>query len=143
MRRLAHVLTLSVSVAAASFALCAGQVRADEPAESGKIAPVAQLARSFQDFCAQWLAKLDKRERVNQKNASKSGRGEYTAYGDVMIRCEAKPSGDSSRNAIGRLVYYELRVRNGVEKAIKGQPDIVSRTEVMEIFRFAGKRWRY
>ena len=143
MRRLAQVLTLSVTVSVALFALCAAPVRADEPARSGKVAPVAQLARSFQDFCAQWLAKLDQRERFNQKNARKSGGGEYTAYGDVMLRCEAKPNGGSSRNAIGRLVYYELRVRDAAKQAATGQPAILSRTEVMEIFRFDGERWRY
>jgi hypothetical protein len=138
--RLAIVLTISATCA--GFALCAGQASAGD-AKPAKAAPVAQLASSFQDFCAQWLAKLDKRERFNQKKAKKTADGEYIAYGDVMIRCEAKPNGDSSRNAIGRLVYYELRVRDGAKKAAKSQPDVLSRTEVMEIFRFDGKAWLY
>ena len=137
--RLAVVLTILATCA--GFALCAGDAYADD-AKPDKPAPVAKLAISFEDFCAQWLAKLDRRERMNQMNASKNGNTEYTAYGDVMIRCEAKPIGDSS-NAIGRLVYHELRVRDGDKKAANGQPDILSRTEVMEIFRFDGARWRY
>ena len=135
-------IVLIVSATCAGFALCPAPVCADD-AKPGKAAPVARLASSFQDFCAQWLAKLDKRERHNQLKASKSGKGEYIAYGDVMIRCEAKPIGDSGRSAIGRLVYYEMRVRDGAKKAAKDQADVLSRTEVMEIFRFDGERWRY
>ena len=138
--RVAIVLTISATCA--GFALCPAEACADDP-KPAKAAPVAQLASSFQDFCTHWLAKLDKRERFNQMKASKNGKGEYTAYGDVMIRCEAKPIGDSGRGAIGRLVYYELRVRAGDKKAAKDRPDVLSRTEVMEIFRFDGERWRY
>ncbi len=139
MRRLTCVQSPShtavLAVAFAWLVLAPGQARAEEPR-----APVAKAAKSFQDFCAQWLAKLDKRERFNRRNASKSGGSEYTAYGDVMIRCEAKPSGNDN-NAIGRLVYHELRVRDASKKAGQAAQDVLERVEVMEIFRFDGTKW--
>lgn len=55
-------IVLIVSATCAGFALCPAPVCADD-AKPDKAAPVARLASSFQDFCAQWLAKLDKRER--------------------------------------------------------------------------------
>ena len=107
-------IVLTISAICAGFALCPAEVCADD-AKPGTAAPVAQLASSFQDFCAQWMAKLDKRERFNQMKASKNGKGEYTAYdGTAMKTYELFPGPHASlehllRSAGSEVMALDLR----------------------------------
>ena len=109
-----------------------------------------KLSRSFHQFCSLWMAKLDEREQRNQKIArpAANGRGvivEYTAYADSLVSCEVKPVG-SSGALVGRIVYHELLVqKHGATEAQaqQGEENVVERIEVMEIFRFDGKAWKY
>ncbi len=109
-----------------------------------------KLARSFNRFCSLWMAKLDQREQRNQKIAkpAQNGRGvilEYTAYTDSPVSCEVKPVGLSGA-MVGRIVYHELLVRKHgatAAQAQRSEEDVVERTEVMEIFRFDGRAWKY
>ena len=109
-----------------------------------------KLSRSFHQFCSLWMAKLDEREQRNQKIArpAANGRGvivEYTAYTDSPVSCEVKPVG-SSGALVGRIVYHELLVqKHGATEAQAQQSEenVVERIEVMEIFRFDGKAWKY
>ena len=109
-----------------------------------------KLSRSFHQFCSLWMAKLDEREQRNQKIArpAANGRGvivEYTAYTDSPVSCEVKPVG-SSGALVGRIVYHELLVqKHGATEAQaqQGEENVVERIEVLEIFRFDGKAWKY
>ena len=109
-----------------------------------------KLSRSFHQFCSLWMAKLDEREQRNQKIArpAANGRGvivEYTAYTDSPVSCEVKPVG-SNGALVGRIVYHELLVqKHGATEAQaqQGEENVVGRIEVLEIFRFDGKAWKY
>ncbi len=109
-----------------------------------------KLSRSFHQFCSVWMAKLDEREQRNQKIAKPAAndRGvivEYTAYTDSPVSCEVKPVG-SSGALVGRIVYHELLVqKHGATEAQaqQGEENVVERIEVLEIFRFDGKAWKY
>jgi hypothetical protein len=97
------------------------------------------------------MGKLAERERFNLKNAPARKHGdnvvvEYVGYGKTPTRCEAKASGVPSNPFVGKLVYQEMRYeRSGASKdrALTSQPRVLSTTEVMEIFRFDGRRWVY
>ncbi len=107
------------------------------------------VSGSFQKFCEQWMAKLDNRRQFSLRRAEAEPAGEqvllhYRDYSPTAVLCEVKPGKDGS--AIGRLVYHELQMEKSGKnrkKALANQPNVLSRTEVMEIFRFDGKRWKY
>jgi len=106
-------------------------------------------AESFDSFCAEWMGKLAVREQQNLKKMEytpKAGRvvGAYTGYEKVPIRCQsrAKPGAPG----VGTLVYHEVHYEKAgptVEGAKSSAPAVVEKVEVMEIFRFDGKKWKY
>lgn len=106
--------------------------------------------RSFESFCAQWMSKLDDRERHNLASAeiNKDGNGffvEYVGYAEKPVRCEASRVG-SARTVVGKLVYHELRVRRTAPTraaARRSAPRVLHEIEVLEIFRHDGSRWVY
>ena len=112
-------------------------------------APVTARAESFDSFCAEWMGKLAAREQANLKKMEytpKGGRvvGSYTGYEKVPVRCQsrAKPGAPG----VGTLVYHEVRYQKAgatVEGAKSSAPEVLEKTEVMEIFRFDGKKWKY
>lgn len=111
-------------------------------------APTAS-AESFDSFCAQWMGKLEQREKQNlakvQYSRGSSGmEGKYVGYERVPVRCQtrAKPG----KPGVGTLVYHELRYRKSgatVEQAKSSAPQVVEKVEIMEIFRFDGQKWKY
>jgi hypothetical protein len=125
---------------AAALGVSAVPARADEAADPS--------AASFQGFCSQWMSKLADRKLFNLKRAQpeKSGDGVVLHYDEYSapVSCEAKRGKNGS--LIGRLVYHELHMlKSGASHkgALADQPDVLSRTEVLEIFRHDGKHWKY
>ena len=122
--------------------LCTSAVpaRADEVADPG--------AASFKNFCSQWMSKLADRKLFNLKRAAPEPSAEgvslkYDEY-SAPVSCEAKRG--KNGNLIGRLVYHELHMlKSGASHkgALEDKPDVLSRTEVLEIFRHDGKHWKY
>lgn len=111
------------------------------------------LARDpdFASFCAEWMQKLEARERWNLSRAKPSREGDqfvldYIGYDREPLRCEARPSGHPGAPFVGRLVYYELRYRKrgGSQRdAREGLAHVVGRVRVLEVFRHDGRRWVY
>jgi hypothetical protein len=111
-------------------------------------APAAS-AESFDSFCAQWMGKLEQREKqnlakVHYARGAGGVEGKYTGYERVPVRCQtrAKPG----KPGVGTLVYHELKYKKSgatVEQAKSSAPQVVEKTEVMEIFRFDGQKWKY
>jgi hypothetical protein len=106
--------------------------------------PASGVLASFQSFCGEWMHKLAAREAANQKKAATDSNGarEYVGYETTPVRCETKPTGVKSNPFVGKLVYHELRYRQPAG-ASAARRDVVGRVEVMEIFRFDGRRWQY
>jgi hypothetical protein len=112
-------------------------------------APTASQAESFDSFCAEWMGKLAVREQQNLKKMEytpKAGRvvGSYTGYEKVPVRCQtrAKPG----TPGVGTLVYHEVHYQKAghtAEAAKSSPPEVVEKVEVMEIFRYDGKKWKY
>lgn len=108
-------------------------------------------SQSFERFCSTWMGKLAERERNNLQHATPRRNGsaflvEYTGYAKQPTRCEARETGVPSNPFIGKLTYHELRYqRSGAtpERAQAGDASVLEQVEVMEIFRFDGKRWVY
>ncbi len=109
------------------------------------------VGHGFHRFCDTWLGKLAKRERANFSKAKprKNGSGvvlEYTGYSKKVLRCDAKATGASQNPFVGKMVYTEGTYRKiGATHAAarKNQLQIMTETEVMEIFRYDGSRWVY
>ena len=109
------------------------------------------VAMSFRSFCAEWMTKLESRERRNQRRAGarRNGDGvvlEYTGYVERPLRCEAKRSGSSAVGAIGQIAYHQLTLQQHGrtrDRALRSRPAVLRRIEVIEIFRFDGSRWVY
>jgi hypothetical protein len=115
-------------------------------------APAARAdGHAFERFCGEWMEKLAQRERDNVANlrmVQRDGRfvGEFVGYGKAPVRCTAKPTGHRDNPYVGRLVYHEIRYRHAGPTASEARRNMaaeVTRTEVMEIFRFDGQRWVY
>jgi len=128
--------------------LGAHQVTAGEKQVPAKNAPGAHR---FGKFCESWLGKLRKRERDNRKSAKvrKTASGvviSWIGYGDRALQCKARSSRAPGTQFIGKLKYNELGYeRRGSSRraALKAKPVVVTRTEVLEIFRHDGSRWIY
>jgi len=113
--------------------------------------PALTAGNSFERFCSTWMGKLEERERNNLRSAAARKEGsafalEYIGYAKAPTRCESRSTGVPSNPFIGKLVYHELRYkRSGAtpERAQSGDAKVLEAVEVMEIFRFDGKRWVY
>ena len=71
---------------------------------------------------------------------------EYTGYSKKVLRCDAKATGGSQNPFVGKMVYSEgpyRKIGATREAARKNQPQAMTQTEVMEIFRYDGSRWVY
>ena len=104
------------------------------------------VAMSFRSFCAEWMTKLESRERRNQRRDRDGVVLEYTGYVERPLRCEAKRSGSSAVGAIGQIAYHQLTLRQHGrtrDRALRSRPAVLRRIEVIEIFRFDGSRWVY
>jgi hypothetical protein len=106
-------------------------------------------AEDFDSFCAEWMGKLAVREQQNLQKmqyAPQGGRmvGSYKGYDKVPIRCQSRAKVGSP--GVGTLVYNEVhyqKVGPTVEGAKTSSPQVVEKVEVMEIFRYDGKKWKY
>jgi hypothetical protein len=121
---------------------------AASPAGADNASP--DVGVSFRAFCSSWMAKLDQRRQENARRAEPVPDGdrvaiEYTAYSPEPVACHARKR-EGATSAVGQLVYQELRVRATGTTAAKARaavPNVVSKTDIVEIFRFDGRRWRY
>jgi hypothetical protein len=116
------------------------------------LAPAARANDgAFDRFCADWMAKLAQREHQNliKVRWEKQGGalvGSYTGYARKPIQC--KPTGvvTPGRPAVGKLVYQEIvyQKRGATPAAAKSaEPAVLRTTEVMEVFRYDGRKWMY
>ena len=104
---------------------------------------------SFRQFCGEWMRKLDSRELRNRGLAPNlsSERGvvlEYIGYSATPVNCQTRVH--QTVGPIGKIVYHELRLRQrGTTRAraIANDPIVLHRIEVIEFFRFDGRRWIY
>jgi len=102
----------------------------------------------FDRFCREWREKLRQREQSNRSSVAWKPvggeiEGRYLGYGEITD-CRVKLS--SSRAPVGILSYEELTYRlagGSREEAERSAAEVVSRTEVTEIFRYSRGRWQY
>jgi hypothetical protein len=151
------LLSMPVALLVAAFLLAPKVASASGdtlPSVSGNDTPAAAqqaAGHGFHRFCDTWLDKLAKRERANLAKAKprKNGSGvvlEYTGYSKKVLRCDAKATGISRNPFVGKMVYTEGTYRKigaTLAAARKNQPQIMTQTEVMVIFRYDGSRWVY
>ncbi|MCP4006374.1 MAG: hypothetical protein GY725_19520 [bacterium] len=149
------LLTLLLFLSAGSLGLLRPAM-AGLPAVSASPTPIPERAaagRSFSKFCNTWMTKLARRELDNRRSARPRRSGskwvlEYIGYAKHHDRCEAKATGVSQNPYIGKMVYTEAKYRASgktKESVRNGSASVISlaETEVMEIFRFDGKKWVY
>ncbi len=113
--------------------------------------PISPAAASFQNFCGEWMKKLSEREVRNHSLASAVAKDEklvmhYTGYGKAPRSCEVRETGVPGQPFVGRLVYDEIEYRKVGLTALElasQEPLAYMRIEVMEIFRYDGKKWVY
>jgi hypothetical protein len=106
---------------------------------------------AFDRFCAQWMEKLAVRERQNLAKVRWEKRGpshvgQYTGYARTPIRCQPTSSVKPGRPAVGKLVYHEIlyqKTGDTPKAAQLAQPAVLQTTEVMEVFRYDGRDWKY
>ncbi|HTO06612.1 MAG TPA: hypothetical protein VMR86_06100 [Myxococcota bacterium] len=95
------------------------------------------------------MGKLAAREQANAAKVQYTPQGgqvvgTYTGYEKTPLKCQsrAKPG----VRGVGTLVYNQLQLRKAgtsAEAAKKSSPEVVEKTEVMEIFSFDGSAWKY
>jgi hypothetical protein len=126
--------------ALAIVVLCVSVARAEEDV----------VATKFEVFCADWMKKLEARERDNRaaiqwKVGPDGVQGEYVGYSHEH-RCQLKPALGPGSTPIGKIVYTELVYRQAgksTAEAMKVEPQAVDATEVTEIFRYSNGKWVY
>lgn len=143
---------LGLLVTLAIFVLPAAG-HADGAVEVAKRMPTPNTAAeaSFQSFCKQWMNKLDEREVRNRSLAKAVSNGgnlvmRYTGYGKTVLKCEVRETGVPAQPFVGRLVYDEIEYQKSAStpgELSSQSPAVHTRTEVMEIFRYDGKKWVY
>jgi hypothetical protein len=130
--------------AAGVMALALLAVIAAEPARAGDNA-------AFDRFCAEWMAKLAQREhqnlaRVRWENHGGSLVGRYTGYAREPSHCKPTSAVTPGRPAVGKLVYQEILYQKTGSTAVdaaRSRPAVLQTTEVMEVFRYDGRNWKY
>jgi hypothetical protein len=128
------------ALAVVSLGLCLAPARA---ASAGDAA--------FDRFCAEWMSKLAQREHQNlakvrwqQQGGLTVGR--YTGYARKPIQCSPTSQVTPGRPAVGKLVYQEIVYQKRGEtpaSAQRSEPLILQTTEVLEVFRYDGRKWMY
>jgi hypothetical protein len=113
-------------------------------------APAGENAE-FDRFCSQWMDKLAVRERQNLARMRWVQRGsvmvgQYTGYARRPLHCQPTSAVTPGRPAVGKLVYEEIEYqKTGTDAAAAkiAEPAVLRTTEVMEVFRYDGRRWMY
>jgi hypothetical protein len=106
---------------------------------------------TFDRFCTEWMAKLQQREHQNLAKVrwEKQGGalvGRYTGYARTPIQCNPTSKVTPGRPAVGKLVYQEIvyQKRGSTASAAQSsEPAVIETTEVMEVFRYDGRKWMY
>lgn len=107
------------------------------------------IRKKFEVFAASWMEKLRERERFNAskakwKPAAGGVEAVYIGYDTAGVRI--LPLSNVDTNPIGKLVYLELKLRlagSDEASARAGQPQIIERVEVTELFRYHRGKWVY
>jgi len=120
--------------------LCVGAARAADDS----------VATKFDSFCADWMKKLEARERDNRaairwKAGTDGVQGDFVGYSHEH-RCQLKPALGPGSTPIGKIIYTEMVYRQAgksTAEALKVEPRAVDATEVTEIFRYSAGKWVY
>lgn len=113
------------------------------------VATPVHAEETFDSFCNEWMGKLAVREQQNLQKMQftpENGRvvGAYKGYDKVPVRCQTRAKAGTP--GVGTLVYHEVhykKVGATADVAKSSPPQIVEKVEVMEIFRYDGKKWKY
>lgn len=109
----------------------------------------AVVRKKFEDFVSGWMDRLRERERFNAskvkwKPAGAGVEAVYVGYDTANFRI--LPISNMETTPIGKIVYLELTLRLAGEDetaARTGQPQIIDRVEVTELFRYSDGKWVY
>jgi hypothetical protein len=146
------VQTCSLPLLAAFLVLSLGVVVPQRAAADEQVpASIAPSPHGFEEFCSTWMRKLAAREAHNLESAApqKIGGGvvlSYTGYAKLPLKCSARESGIAGNPYVGKVLYQEFSYeRRGANRkaALRADPKIVSRVEILEIFRHDGSGWIY
>ncbi len=115
------------------------------------LATASPAQQSFHRFCRSWMDKLSARQERNAQGIGyrkRTGRvvGEYIGYSKEPLQCTVKETGVPGNPFVGKLIYYERRLRKSGKtyKAARANlPQALEEVAVMELFRFDGTRWVY
>jgi hypothetical protein len=108
-------------------------------------------AEKFDVFCAEWMHKLEVRERDNQRQIhwvpnGHGVEGQYVGYSSEHV-CKVKPQADAKAPPVGIIIYTEYRYQKRGDDAALAEstaPQAIEVTEVTEIFRYGKKgQWEY
>lgn len=149
--RVVAIVTVLLTMALYPAALHAKSKQSQKVAVKQQAAASAlseEVAKQFQEFCQEWIHKLEARE---QQNAAKikwdsqpSGVvGEYVGYYVKDHSCQLT---DSSKVPVGKMTYLEVRYQKqgaNISEAQQSLPHALESTAVTEIFRYDHGKWIY
>ena len=125
---------------------CASVAFAAPPAAIPKTDPAHQRAeRSFNEFAAGWMQKMERLETANRAKPKLESMGgatiaSYRGYAEDF-KIELKPTGSKAAPWVGILRYHEMQFSCAGKTATRCSPS--KTTRVTEIFRFQGGKWIY
>lgn len=117
---------------------------------AGSRAAEDAVASKFDAFCAEWMKKLEVREKDNRAGIRWKGgpdgvQGEFVGYSREHT-CQLKPANGPGTTPIGKIIYKEVVYRQTGKSTAEAQqatPVPVEATEVTEIFRYTRGKWVY
>ena len=127
------------------------QAKSKKAKASAKAAEPAQRAEevesAFQEFCTEWMHKLEVREENNVAHIQWSTKadqveGEYVGYTHDHTCTLA----EHTKVPVGKITYQQTRYQKSgpsVTEAQQSAPHAVETTGVTEIFRYDHGKWIY
>lgn len=115
----------------------------------GAAAHAEDPTSAFQNFCQDWMQKLEAREQNNvthiQWQTDAAGvTGDYTGYYTHEHTCVVKSG--TAAVPVGKITYREIRYEKhggNIAEAEHSPPRAVEATDVTEIFRYDKGKWIY